>query len=359
MHPVVFSLEWFEKHQPLLLRLLALPVVGRLLRRILAIRPHDVGYRGRIVQLLPHCYTIANDDGTFTSDFRTHHKFAKRLFYGLLPVWRLLHWWDTVVANALVPALNVGFDTLTTYPDASINNVTVDGHIGYGWLGAVAQFDNTVDMVFSTLRGQATGSGANYSQGNCIGVSSNTTTDQFRGIMRGYMTFDTSVLGTQAQVINATLSLYTGQDQPASTGLGSGDSMHVVASTQASNSDLVVADFPAVGSTSFGAKALNTWTPSGFSIPGGYNDLALNSSGLAAVSLTGITKLALRMGWDLNNSFTGTWASTTESGTVWTSADSGTGTAEDPKLVVTYEVPSRLVPPNRLRPRAFAPGLAR
>ena len=79
MQPVVFSAAWFARHQRTLLWLLNAPVLGRWFRWVLCLRPHDVGYRKPIVQLLPHAYTVANADGTRTTDFRAHAKYAKRL----------------------------------------------------------------------------------------------------------------------------------------------------------------------------------------------------------------------------------------------------------------------------------------
>lgn len=73
--PPVFSAAWFDRYQPWLLRLLRWPLTGRLLRHALAIRPDDVGYRGRIVALRPDSYTVA--DGTYTLDCRTHDKYGK------------------------------------------------------------------------------------------------------------------------------------------------------------------------------------------------------------------------------------------------------------------------------------------
>ena len=40
------------------------------------------------------------------TDFRTHEKFGKRLYYGLKPLWYILHFWDW--STYMEPKLNVG-----------------------------------------------------------------------------------------------------------------------------------------------------------------------------------------------------------------------------------------------------------
>lgn len=179
-HPRVFSNAWFARHQRTLLALLRTPVIGRELRAALAIRRHDVGWDGRIVRLTPHSYTVANDDGTFTTDFRTHAKYGKRLYHQVLPLWKAAHAWDQFVANPLVPALNVGFDTLQQYPDSDPETTTTDG-----WLAR-----DGVDESWATIRAGA-GSSVLDTVGsqNIISIRSFTTSNGWNELVRSGPSF--------------------------------------------------------------------------------------------------------------------------------------------------------------------------
>jgi hypothetical protein len=79
----------------------------------------------RLLKLNHTLFTWQNNDGTFSTEFRTNAKFARRLYYALKPIWQVMHLWDKLVSP--VPYLNLGFDTLTKYPDADAETDTVDG----------------------------------------------------------------------------------------------------------------------------------------------------------------------------------------------------------------------------------------
>lgn len=325
MHPVVFSAAWFERYQSVLLGLLRVPVIGRELRDVLAIRRHDVGYDGRIVALTPHSYTVANPDGTFTTDFRTHAKYAKRLRHQLDGLWRAAHAWDQYVANPFVPALNVGFDTLTQSPDPSPETVSVDGRV-------VRQ---GVDESFAALRGGAGNSAAsNEATANFARLSCSATSGQFSGLYRAIMLFDTSSLGASAVVSSAVLSLYgTFKNDPASWS----PSLDIYSSAPASNTALVNADYGTLGTTSYTGAPISyaSWASA-------YNDFTLNATGLAALALTGVSKFGARESvYDAANSAP-TWSSGATMTMEGYFADQLGGT-NDPKLVVTYTVPNFLL----------------
>src|SRR5438046_3617479 len=98
-----FSKAWFEKHQRVLLWLLNHWLTRRWFRWVLRIRKHDIGYNKPIVRLLPNCYTVFNrfvaNKVELTTDFRTHAKYAKRIYYGFWPMWWALHAWDSFLAD--------------------------------------------------------------------------------------------------------------------------------------------------------------------------------------------------------------------------------------------------------------------
>lgn len=316
--PTVFSPAWFDRHQRWLLRALQWPVVGRIARHVLAIRPHDVGYRGRIVAIRPNAYTVQNADGTYTLDCRTHDKYAKRLYYGLWPVWAALHAWDMVIANPLVPALNAGFDTLTVYPAAGTGGTTTDA-----WPER-----NTVDETFATIR-----SSAGTAVGNDVALytwlAASTTLNQFARQIRSIMTFDTSSLGTGASISSAVLSVWGNSAGPQSLGT---PSFVICKATPASNGTIVAADYgQVITSSSYSTvgsfDATNTV----------YTDCTLNAAGISNVSLTGVCGFGATTGWDAAGSFTGTWVSGGSTYYQFASSDT-VGTANDPKLVVTYSL---------------------
>jgi len=320
LQPVVFSAAWFAQHQRTLLWLLHAPIIGRWFRWVLCIRPHDIGHRACIVQLRPHAYTVVNDDGTLTTDFRTHAKFGKRLYYAFRPLWWALHAWDMLVANPLVPALNAGFDTLTVYPDPTSGATSCDGPI----------WRNGVDESFATIRaGAGVGVGTGGSEDQVAYLAASSTSNQFAQLWRGFFGFDTSSLGLSASITAATLSLWV---TARGNGLGAGGNAHVAGATPASANALSTADFGNVDRTSFGSVSISGITT------GAYTDWTFNSSGLAAVNGSGVTTLSLQTEHDLTGSFAGTWASTAVLQVQAYFVDQ-TGSANDPKLVVTYTPP--------------------
>lgn len=314
--PTVFSPAWFAHHQRWLLRVLAWRITGRMARRVLAIRPHDVGYRGHIVALRPDSYTVRHADGTYTLDCRTHDKYARRLYYAFWPVWAALHAWDMLIANPLCPAWNAGFDTLTAYPAAGQGGTTSDT-----WCGR-----NTVDETFATIRSSA-GNEATNDSSLYAWLQASTTLNQFVRQIRSIMTFDTSSLGAGANVSSATLSLWGQNAGPQSLGT---PSLVICKATPASNGTIVAADYSQV------------LTASSYSTVGTvnvtntvYTDCALNAAGISNVSLTGVSGFGATTGWDASGSFTGTWVSGGQSSYQFASSDT-VGTANDPKLVITY-----------------------
>jgi hypothetical protein len=207
--------------------------------------------------------------------------------------------------------------TITVYPDPSTGATTVDGIVDR----------ESVDESFSTIRaGAGTLVDAGQTVPNLPYIQSTTTSNQYQRLRRGIYTFDTSAIGAGAAVTGATLSIY-GTSQ--FNGLGNPD-LHVAAATPAANNTLDASDYSNVGNTSFGSV-----TYAGYNT-GGYNDITLNSSGMANINTTGISRFCTRLSWDMLNDTTGlVWGSNKQSYFVNRMADF-TGTTADPKLTVTY-----------------------
>jgi hypothetical protein len=322
MQPVVFSAAWFAKHQRVLLTLLRLPVIGLALRQVLAIRPHDVGWNRRIVQIAPHSYTVQNDDGTLTTDFRTHAKYGKRLYYELLPVWQAAHAWDQYVANRLVPALNLGFDTLTVYPDAS------PGVTSGSWFVR----RQGVDESWATIRAGAGNDGFSPTSWQVIEITASATSNQWASLGRSIFTFDTSALTASAVISAATLSLFVSsvRDDDALV-----PNVDMYAATPTSNTAETNSDFGQIGTTSLTGAPIAYGSFS----TAAYNAFSLNGTGIAAISAVGISRFGARnASYDVANSAPATWTSGHSSYVAAYFADQA-GSANDPKLVVTYTIP--------------------
>ena len=325
MHPVVFSSGWFDRYQSVLLGLLRVPVIGRELRDVLAIRRHDVGYDGRIVRITPHSYTVAHPDGTFTTDFRTHAKYAKRLRYQLDGLWKAAHAWDQYVANPLAPVLNVGFDTLTVYPDPGTGATTVDGVV----------VRNGVDESWSAIRsGAGTVSDAGSASWPTFYMEASATSNQWAIVRRCIFTFDTASIGSGV-VSSATLSLY---------GAGKGDNLvaapdvDVYAATPAANNSLSASDYGQIGSVSQTGSPISyaAWNTAG------YNPFTFNATGVANIAAAGISRFGTRnANYDVANTAP-PWVITSNAFVESYHADQ-TGSANDPKLDVTYSIPNFLL----------------
>lgn len=312
-----FSKNWFIKYQKQLLWF-ANSWIGR--------KFFDISGQGsylsdkRIVYILPDSLTATNSDGKLTTEFRSHPKYAKRLYFGFLPLWYTFHWFDMLFANRFAPQLNLGFDSTGDLFPAEGANAPWDGYAQRD-LGAVG------GDSFSDLRsGAGTDASALTGADRCASLDAGTSTDGFTRIQRGIFGFDTSVMGSGATVTAATLSF-----SPSFKNNGLGDTaLAIVSATPGSNSNAASTDYGNLGTTSFGSIAYADWTADG-----GYDDAVLNSSGQSHISVTSYTFFGTRLEWDRSGTFSGTWSSALNTRFETILADF-TGTSRDPKLVVTY-----------------------
>lgn len=309
----MFDKNWFLKHQKLLLWF-ANSWIGR---KILCIDGNKSSVSNRKIIHIESNAIWWRKGRKVTAEFRTHDKFAKRLYYAFKPFWYLIHTWDILFANTFNPKWNLGFDELTVYPVAGANS-PVDGQVWRQPGGA--------GEVFSTIR---TGAGTNVNVTNsseqACGLNATTTTDQYGVLTRGIFCFDTSSIPDLATGVTGIISFF---GTAKNTGLGSPD-FHVSGATPANTNDLVASDYGQLQITSFGSIANASWSTTA------YNDVDMNASGDSNISLTGISKFGTQTSWDINTSFTGTWASDAVTSFNINYADA-TGISNDPKLVITY-----------------------
>ena len=315
-----FNRAWFDKWQWLLLWFLNAPILKYWGRFILRIH-RDCKFNEVIDQIFPNSYRIQVGKNTYRSDFRTHQKFSKRVYYAFRPIWWTMHAIDWLILDRtkLIPSFN--FLELTVYPDADPETSTVDGR---------ARRYIATGEIFSTIR---TSAGTDF-QDNAINdivmqlLAHSTATDNYVLLGRAFILYDTSSLGTSATIISAILSLL---GSSSLNGLGTYD-VHISSSNPASNTGLVASDYGNVGSVSFGSL---TWASL---VLASYNNFILNANGINNISLTGISKFSIQNSWDINNNFTGTWVGDGNTYFAFLTAEN-TGTSQDPKLVVTYSLP--------------------
>ncbi|MFA6256697.1 MAG: hypothetical protein WCT29_00075 [Candidatus Paceibacterota bacterium] len=208
--------------------------------------------------------------------------------------------------------------TSTFYPAAGTGGTGVDGYI----VGS--------DASWATLLAATAGSSANTGTGNdTVFVATNYVGGVYT-IRRAIFSFDTSAIPNADSISSATFSLI-GRDggyeftdnQPM---------VRVVGATPASTNDLVVEDFDQLGTTQYvDTPPTNAQWIASANI---YVNMTLNASGIAAISKTSNTYLAVRSKMDLD----GTPAPVNGNNYISTHMADSFGTANDPKLVVVHSV---------------------
>lgn len=316
---IVFSTQWFAKYNHILTRV-ARSIFGEFVfnfhkfghyvdrKKIVAVRPNSVveyvGMKEGKVELREH--------------FFGRNEYALRLQSVFYPIWITFHIWDIITRP--IPQLNLGFDTLTVYPQAGAggSNTTVDGNI-YHYAETQENFATIISASTPVLRDPT-------STQNQIALNAKSgVTDTYTVLQRFFATIVTSALTSSAEISSAVISLYG-----VSSRNGIGDPiLHWCSNNQANNNNLEDSDYTDLGTTSFGNITYSSWSNSG------YNDVSLNASGISNISKTGTTKLGARLYWDIAASTTGlTWATGGEySRFYFLAADNG---SNKPKLVVTY-----------------------
>jgi hypothetical protein len=324
---VVFSRAWFKHHQRSLVGLLNAPGVGYAMREVLGI-----GFHGcNIMRITPYEVTARTGERKFSTEFHIDRAFGVRMHQRFRSVWDLCHWFDEHIANPYVPALNLGFDTLTARPQPDPESETVDGYF--------AVSNGPSGVTYSAIRGGAAAVTAFPSAQNGVGVrlEASGTASGWRFLNRSAFVFNTSSIGAGKIVTDATLSIYT--DGVTGTNIGNSTGVNIYGMATASNTDLVSGDWASFGSTAFSdGIPYSSWS-------GGYRPFALNASGISALNLTGLSKFsAMESGYDGPNN-TPPWSSLVGiSYQMYFADDTTAENGKDPKLVVTYTVPVTWLP---------------
>lgn len=151
-------------------------------------------------------------------------------------------------------------------------------------------------------------------------------------IYRAFLPFDTSGLSDTVSITSAVVKLYV--DTVNDTGGAQSYTVVVGTTTQPSSATLTVNDYDDCAATQspteVSAQVLNASVTAGQ-----YNSWTLNSTGIAYISKTGITYFGLRAGGDVEDIAQGASSIDGVEGTCM----EYTGTARDPKIEITYEIP--------------------
>lgn len=317
-----FNKDWFAKNQAPLLWLLNSKPTKLLTRYLMRIRPSDIPLHEPILKLMPNGFLwglewLPGGQPQLRYDFRTHNKYAKRLYFAAKPLWSLMHAFDMRIANPFIPVWNLGFDDWPSqpyYPDPDPETNTVDGYIqgidATSWANARATADTSND---------------NGTLSNIFNMKRESNSTWY--VTRSVTIFDTSALGAGSTVLSANYNIYLSTIDDAETD-HPGDLVLVECTiTGTSITSLSTSDWGSFGTTSFSASFYDL-----SSVSGGYNQLALNATGLSNVNVSGITKLGLRGQNDLDGD---AHAPSLDSSVQMYFADYADVT-RDPKLTGTY-----------------------
>lgn len=318
----VFSNAWFARHQRPLLWMANSPLTRHALRDALLI---DHGKP--LVRLTPFHATWRERDGQLTTECHIARAFGYRLFTRIRPVWDALHWFDGHVANPYLPAFNLGFDTLTAYPDAYPETTTVDGNVTredydyHSWsdlrtgVGTGAETNGEVQTIFqiTAMSGDPTA---------------------WTLLRRSIATWNTAGIGAGATVTAATISWYgVSKDDP----LSCTPSLNIYPATPSHMNALVAADYQQTGGNTPTAQCDTAITYAGFNTSG-YNTFTLNASGRANIAVAGISAFAMR---NANYDAAGvapSWADYDVYSYIsaYFAEDATADHGRDPKLTITY-----------------------
>jgi hypothetical protein len=272
----VFSEDFFERHQELLIWLLNNKKTKRWFRWVLRINGDRSTIGDRDVQKIrPNAISWIEDGskGIGGIEYRTHNKFSKRLYYAFRPLWWCFHVWDWLIADRFVPRLSFGFGLLTIFPypaDVLTGGVqTVDG-----W---VLQLYGGGDGVsWSTIRSDAGNfSSTSDTWAGYIGYQCDQSGNDNLWTINGRSIFYFQTNHEIARSLYGTFSLYGQSPSPEDSGTISDPDINIYPATTASYSSLASSDYAQPSTTALCDTAipLASWSVTG------YNDFLLNKTG--------------------------------------------------------------------------------
>lgn len=214
----------------------------------------------------------------------------------------------------------IGNTTSTFYPAAG-DVSPIDGRTIRGPL----------DEAFATIITGAGSSAGETTTAVTTGsfINASTTSNQWKYVVRFHSLFDTSAITDTDTIDSATYSIWV-INKMTNTSV----SYNVTATNPAATNALVASDHQTVSNTKFATDILTSNITNGQ-----YTDWTFNSSGLAAINKTGISKFAFRVSEEISGSMP-TWASGIQYGVNGFYTADQVGTTSDPKLVVMHSAPA-------------------
>lgn len=186
--------------------------------------------------------------------------------------------------------------------------------------------DDSPGATFSSIRGGQGNSHWDTGTTARVQIGTENSTNNFDKLVRSIYIFDTSSIPANAVISSAVLKIKLWNKR-----IELGDTDIVVDGVTPSsylslaNSDYNIGNYD-------GVVLANRIAISSLSV-GAYNNFTLNASGIAKIDKAGYTALALRLGWDFDNSFGGVWSA-------WDHTDIFTYThlsaGNEPELEITY-----------------------
>ena len=224
-----------------------------------------------------------------------------------------------------------------SFMEKSIGDVFTDTttsyYVGAGDGAACYNTSSTYSTTHNASTGSLTATVSDYSgSGKSVG--------NFY-IWRAFLPISTSNIPDDATILSASMFLNLDSTSSYEAAVKDGDDWYSIVKTfQASTSSLVNADYEDCGSDNnsearakyvpiYGSANIDVDT-----LATGYNNFALNSTGISWISTTGYTKLGIREGHDCKSS--GGGMANGDDGRLDFSSSAATGQSKDPYLSVTY-----------------------
>ena len=208
--------------------------------------------------------------------------------------------------------------TTTAYPDPDVEIATVDGDVAR----------DTVNEEFSLIRGGAGNLARPSDAGASCQLGATTTSPNYVNLFRFVSLFDFSAIADTNTKDSATYELVVSAKNDPFSPAGS---YSMIATTPASNTNLVAGDYANVGTIKQAPdKTIASVTADSVT----YNPWTLNAAGLTSLSLTTISKFGLCVTYDTDNA-PPTWLSGAVVYLALIAADTA-GIGTDPKIVLIH-----------------------
>lgn len=316
-HWRVFDADWFKRHQETLLSWLN----GSWFKRKLSRFALRIDAPELLEEIGPSYYVVKLEGNQKRANFRTHPKFAKRVYYSLFIYWWLLHFLDWAFFDRWVPVLSFGL--------ASLNVKSADGEGGSTCDGYAARVITAGGSWTSIRTGSGTSQSNTTTAGTMIRITCHADTDKYYAIRRAGFAFDTSALGADAILSAVVLNLYSTDTYHVNTYDTVDGSLNVVSFSPSNPGTFAETDY-----NSFGTTIYTTMSYADYTVSNGYKNFTLDATGRSTINKTGVSVLGMRIGSDISG--TGlTWKASADVavGIRWVDY---TGTASDPSMDITY-----------------------